>query len=113
MVLSVSRAVSPLVVEDVDASKLSTSAPRRCAASWKLRRVRVDGSKNSVQIARAGEDRAMVGVAVVDEGLRAVEQRDDRVARHAFERQQVLHGRALRSLPLPLRRQGKVVDGVF
>ena len=51
MFFSVSRAVSPLVVDEVAASKLSTSAPSRCAARWKLRRVRVDGSKNSVQIA--------------------------------------------------------------
>ena len=31
-----SRAVSPLLVDEVEASKFSTSAPRRCAASWKL-----------------------------------------------------------------------------
>ena len=44
-------AVSPLRVDEVEASKLSTSAPRRCAASWNELRVRVDGSKNSVHTA--------------------------------------------------------------
>ncbi len=48
---SVSQAVSPLRVDEVDASKLSTSAPSRWAASWNELRVRVDGSKNSVQTA--------------------------------------------------------------
>ena len=46
---SVSSAVSPLREDEVEASKLITSAPRRCAAIWKELRVRVDGSKNSVQ----------------------------------------------------------------
>ena len=42
---------SPLVVDEVEASKLSRSAPSRCAASEKLERVRVEGSKNKVQTA--------------------------------------------------------------
>ena len=56
MLRSVSIAVSPLLVDEVDASKLSTSAPRRVAASWKLERVRVDGSKNSVHTALPASD---------------------------------------------------------
>src|SRR3546814_801349 len=53
MFFSVSSAVSPLVVDEVEASKFRMSAPSRCAARWKLSRVRVEGSKNSVQIGRA------------------------------------------------------------
>ena len=48
---SVSSAVSPLLAEEVDASNASVSAPSRCAASRKLERVRVEGSKNSVHTA--------------------------------------------------------------
>ena len=44
-------AIAILLVDEVDASKFSTSAPSRCAASVKLMRVRVDGSKNSVHTA--------------------------------------------------------------
>src|SRR5690606_9475708 len=51
MFFRVSQAVSPLVVEEVAASKPSTSAPRRWLARWKLSRVRVDGSKNRVHTA--------------------------------------------------------------
>ena len=50
-VFRVSRSASPLVVDAVEASKLSKSEPSRCAASEKLERVRVDGSKNNVQTA--------------------------------------------------------------
>ena len=50
-VFRVSRSASPLVVDAVEASKFSRSAPSRCAASEKLERVRVDGSKNSVHTA--------------------------------------------------------------
>ena len=50
-VLSVSRSLSPLVMDAVDASKLSRSAPSRWIARLKLQRVRVDASKNSVHTA--------------------------------------------------------------
>ena len=48
----VSSAVSPLLVEDALTSKTSVSAPSRVAASWKELRVRVEGSKKSVQTVR-------------------------------------------------------------
>ena len=76
----VSRAVSPLLVDEVDASKFSTSAPRRCAASWKLERVRVEGSKNSVHTVRAGQRAAQRDIAAaVVEVLREVEQAHEHV----------------------------------
>ena len=51
MLRKVSSAVSPLLVDEVEASKASTSAPSRWAARWNDSRVRVDGSKNRVQAA--------------------------------------------------------------
>src|SRR3546814_4422579 len=51
--------VSPLVVDEVEASKLRTSAPSRCAARWKLSRVRVEGSKNSVHTAVPASERPL------------------------------------------------------
>src|SRR5690606_18227856 len=51
-VLTVSRALSPFLVDEVARSKFSTSAPRRVAARLKLARVRVEVSKNRVQTVR-------------------------------------------------------------
>src|SRR6476469_289653 len=45
-VLAVSRIVSPFVKEEFPGVKLRVSADKRLAASSKLLRVRVDGSKN-------------------------------------------------------------------
>ena len=51
MLRRVSSAVSPLLVDEAETSNARVSAPSRCAASRKLERVRVDGSKNSVHTA--------------------------------------------------------------
>src|SRR3546814_5883569 len=59
MFFSVSSAVSPLVVDEVEASKFRMSAPSRCAARWKLSRVRVEGSKNSVHTAVPASERPL------------------------------------------------------
>ncbi len=88
MVRSVSSAVSPLLVDEVEASKFSTSAPSRCAASWKLRRVRVDGSKNSVHTAMPAS--RLRAAAPSANRLGALEQRLQRRAGQALEGEQVV-----------------------
>ena len=64
---SVSRAVSPLLVDEVEASKFSTSAPSRCAASWKLEARARRRLEEQRAYRRAGQRAAQRDIAAVGE----------------------------------------------
>ena len=79
----VSSAVSPFLADEACTSKPSTSAPSRVAASWKELRVRVEGSKNSVQTVRPARRVRSAGAAM---RLRAASPRRRPAATPACDR---------------------------
>jgi len=85
--------VSPFLNDDASAEKFTMSAVKRCAASSKLMRVRVDGSmKRLTTVCRAARDFLDGAFADGFERLRRVEHGDDFISRERFDVEQMFFG---------------------